>query len=116
MTFGKFFMSLREKLKMSRLEFCAEHHLNPGNVYRIENGSAFFKDVRIINRYAEALKLKRESATYKKFVSLARTEYVGMKMRCMMDGFAPAEVKAAMHVFRYPIKPGEPLKRGRSKN
>ena len=73
--FGVYFKATRAALGLTLRGFCSQNGFDPGNVSRIERGlSPPPKSDEALNKYAKALKLKRGTEAYNRFLDLAATE------------------------------------------
>lgn len=68
--FGDFFKEKRLALKKGLRAFCLENNIDAGNLSRIENGTPPPSD-DILEKYAEALKIQRNSDDWFRFFDLA---------------------------------------------
>lgn len=84
-TFGMFFRSRRQALGLSLRDFCKKHHLDPGNVSKLERGQLSppqSKDK--LESYARALALVPGSPEWEDFFDLACAQ-VGRIPEELMD-------------------------------
>jgi transcriptional regulator with XRE-family HTH domain len=71
--FGVFFRKLREGLGLSLREFCRRSGFDQANVSRLERGLVQPpKSEKVLNAYANGLKLKPKSAEWDRFMGLAK--------------------------------------------
>jgi len=72
--FGSLFRSSRKALGLTLREFCRRNGFDPGNVSRLERGLVPPPQTRqILESYAKALKLVRDSSAWETFFELAAT-------------------------------------------
>ncbi len=74
--FGEYFAKMRrERAGVSLREFCANNALDPGNISKLERGRvAVPQSTEILERYAEALEIRRGSDDWGRFFDLAAAE------------------------------------------
>ena len=71
-SFGEFFKTKRQVLGLTLREFCLKHHLDPGNLSRLERGVLPPpQDRKLLEQYAEHLEIKSGSAGWYTFFDLA---------------------------------------------
>lgn len=74
-TFGEFLKEKRMEQGLTLREFCLKHHLDPGNMSKIERG--LFpppQDREKLERWAEWLKIKKGTDDWLEFFDLASAE------------------------------------------
>mgnify|MGYP001558759778 FL=1 len=70
--FGEFFKAKRQALGLTLREFCLKHHLDPGNLSRLERGLLPPpQDRKRLEEYAKCLALKHGSDDWYTFFDLA---------------------------------------------
>ncbi len=71
--FGDFFKEKRLQHKLSLRKFCSKHNFDPGNISKIERGLlAPSPSVDILEKYALALNLKKNSDEWIEFMDRAK--------------------------------------------
>src|SRR5262245_13537442 len=72
--FGAFFRSSRKALGLSLREFCRRNGLDAANISRLERGLVLPPQSRqLLESYAKALKLVKDTAAWETFFELAAT-------------------------------------------
>ena len=73
--FGPFFRTIRKALGLNLREFCRRNGFDPGNVSRLERGLTPPPQTQEgLEEYAKALKIKRGSERWDRFLELAAAE------------------------------------------
>ncbi|HAZ07935.1 MAG TPA: hypothetical protein DCZ01_05285 [Elusimicrobia bacterium] len=91
--FGAYFMQLRMSLRKTLRQFCLDNRFDPGNISRMERGliSPSTSD-KVLQRYAEALKLSPKGPEWNRFFSLAATSAGKIPKRVLANKELMAEL------------------------
>ena len=96
--FGDFFKQKRMESGLTLRQFCQEKGLDPGNVSRIERGSAAPPQSRdLLEKYAKYLGIERDSDSWYQFFDLAHAVSGRIPDEIMQDEML---VKSLPVVFR----------------
>lgn len=108
--FGAFFKELRLKTGLTLREFCLEHHLDPGNLSRLERGLVPPPQGREkLEEYAGFLGLRKGSDPWYQFFDLAAAEVGRIPEDVMSDAQVVAKLPLLFRTLRGQKVPEEKL-------
>lgn len=80
--FGELFKETRIKLGLTLREFCEKHHLDPGNISKLETGKLSPPKEDILKSYARYLRIKKRTSEYFAFFDSAAIEAKRLPSEC----------------------------------